>query len=97
MSSYEPDLPFNPGGFAENWWEFNRKLMTFEDHLLCLGDEGFDFDRVWTDSYDLSLEIGKVPIGIKLNEAQKELIRNCGFLCVFINYDNAPYEYIKLC
>ena len=92
----KPDLPFDPSGFAEAWWEFNWTLDNFEDHLLCLGDEGFDFDKVWTDSYDLSLEIGNVPTGIKLNDAQKQLIKDCGFLCVFVNYDKGPCEYVSI-
>lgn len=88
MSQYKPDMPFDPGGFADEWWEFNWRLSAFEDNLLSAGDEGFDFANTWTDWYDSSVEIGGVPPDARLNEGQQRLLADCGFLTAFVNHDD---------
>lgn len=91
-----PDMPFDPVGFADEWWAHNRRLDVFEDHLLCAGDEGFDFERTWTDSYDSSVEIGGVPPAARLNEAQQRLLAACGFLIAFVNHRDGTETHYAL-
>lgn len=81
-----PDSPFDPIGFAEAWWRHQRLLNVFEDHLLCAGDEGFDFVGVRTDDYDSSVEIDGVPSNARLNEQQQKLLAACGFSRAFVNH-----------
>lgn len=94
--SAKPDSPFDPGGFAEEWWALNRRHDIFEDHLLCAGDEGFDFGRTWTDDYDSSVEIGEVPPAARLNEAQQRLLADCGFLIAFVNHSDGTETHYNL-
>ena len=82
----EPDGPFSPVGFADSWWEHNRRHSAFEDHLLCAGVEGFDFEKTWTDDYDSSVELGGVPPEARLNEAQQRLLAACGFDTAYVNH-----------
>ena len=91
-----PDVPFDPCGFADSWWDHRRRLDAFEDHLLYAGDEGFDFEKTWTDSYDSSIEIGKVPPGTILNAAQQALLAACGFRKVYVNYSDGTEKVYDL-
>lgn len=91
-----PDEPFDPSGFARSWWEQNRRLSNFEDHILFLGDDGFDFNGTGTDSYDASVEVyGVTPLDYLLNEHQQRLIFESGFLACFVNYDSGPGRHYR--
>lgn len=81
-----PDTEFDPAGFADAWWYFQRRKYAFNDHLLCMGDEGFDYVDVSTDDYDSSIEINKAAPDARLNEAQQEFLWKCGFSRAFVNH-----------
>lgn len=78
--------------FAQRWWAHNRERSNFEDKLLDLGDDGFDFDRCGTDSYDSSIEIYGVPEACRLNEAQQRLLHDSGFDRAFVNHVDGVTE-----
>lgn len=89
----EPDTDFDPKGFAESWWNHTHRLTAFEDHLLCAGDDGFDFGRTRTDWYDCSLEVDEVPPNVHLNEKQQRLLFDCGFMRCWLNHDDGWETY----
>lgn len=92
----QPDLEFAPEGFAASWWAYRHRHDAFEDHLLCAGDEGFDFTGTRTDDYDLSVEVDGVPSGARLNEAQHRLLAACGFLTAFVNHKDGVETHYNL-
>jgi len=49
-------------------------------------DIGFEWDDFWFDTYDESLELSGIPIGIELTDDQKTVLRNAGFNKVWLNY-----------
>jgi hypothetical protein len=96
MAGEEPDVPFDPNGFADSWWTHQYRRSAFEDHLLYLGDEGFDFEKTWTDDYDSSVELGGVPPAVRLNETQQQFLFDCGFQIAFVNHSDGVETHYSL-
>lgn len=89
-------MPFDPEGFAGSWWAHRRAHDNFEDHLLCAGDEGFDFTGTRTDDYDSSVEIDGVPPAARLNEVQQKLLAACGFRTAYVNHTDGVETHYSL-
>jgi hypothetical protein len=82
-----PDMPLERHGLAEKMYAHQHLLGVLEDHVLCLGGDGLDFEGLTFDDYDMSIEIkGASPAGYELTEAQISLLKECGFLRCWVRY-----------
>jgi hypothetical protein len=68
--------------FAGAMFVHNKAL--FED---ALSSAGFDqFEKIWGDDYDNSIEFGEVDNDVRLTAAVQKVIFDAGFSRVFVNH-----------